>query len=307
MKQQQWNKQPINRKILKNISGVAVGIMLGIFSSSVCATESGADSFPHGAEGIMAGALPPAGLYFLGYYQQYRATEFLDSNGDELIPDFDLDVHAFVPRMVWMTDQKILNGQLGFYGILPLVDLRVQMAGERDHRSGLGDMMLAPMLGWHNGSHHWIAALENILPTGDYDADRLANIGKNYYTFRPIFAYSYNHAGWDISTKMAYSFNTENNDTDYQSGQYFSADYSLGYQVFPYVSIAVQGYVFKRMSDDKKDGVDIGFRGQSIAIGPAIQYQQKGWSLEAKYLTETKVENRPKGDAAWLKLVWSFN
>ncbi len=303
---QKINKPQLNQSIRKNKLGLICVLMAGFCSSSAFATESGADSFPHGAEGVMAGALPPAGLYFLGYYQQYHATEFLDAKGNALIPDFDLDVHALVPRVVWMSNQKILGGQLGFYGILPLVNLRLQMADERDHQTGIGDFMVAPMLGWHQGSHHWVVALESILPTGEYDVDRLANIGKNYYTFRPIVAYSYNHAGWDVSTKMAYSFNTENDDTNYQSGQYFSADYSVGYQILPDINFAVQGYVFRQMSDDKLDNVDIGFRGKSMAVGPAMQYQQKGWSLEAKYLAETKVENRPKGDTAWLKLVWTF-
>lgn len=305
MKHLPFNQQQKKRHY-NYVLGLVCAVMAGLYSGSAVATESGADSFPHGAEGIMAGALPPAGLYFLGYYQQYRATEFLDTQGNELIPDFDLDVHAVVPRLVWMTDHQVAGGQLGFYGILPLVNLRVQMAGQRDHRSGIGDVMLGSMLGWHQDNHHWVAAVEGILPTGEYNADRLANIGKNYYTVRPIVAYSYHHAGWDVSTKLAYSINSENDDTHYQSGQYFSADYSVGYQILPDVNVAVQGYVFKQMSDDQQDNVDIGFRGQSVAVGPAIQYQQKGWSLEAKYLTETKVENRPKGDAAWLKLVWAF-
>lgn len=299
--------QTIKKQSMSKISILLTcACMSAIFSGSAFATEGGADSFALGAEGVMAGALPPTGLYFLGYYQQYNATKFLDSKGKELIPNFDLDAHVLVPRMVGMTNQNIFGGQLGFYGILPLVDLHVKMADQSDQRSGIGDFVVGPMLGWHQGNHHWVTALENVLPTGAYNANRLANIGKNYYTFRPIVAYSYHDKGWDLSTKLSYSFNTKNDDTDYQSGQYFAADYSVGYEVVPNINFGIQGYVFKQMSDDKKDNVDIGFRGQSVAVGPAIQYQQKGWSLEAKYLAETKVENRPKGDAAWLKLIWAF-
>lgn len=299
--------QTIKKQSMSKISILLTcACMSAIFSGSAFATEGGADSFALGAEGVMAGALPPTGLYFLGYYQQYNATKFLDYKGKELIPNFDLDAHVLVPRMVWMTDQNLFGGQLGFYGILPLVDLHVKMADQSDQRSGIGDFVGGPMLGWHQGNHHWVTALENVLPTGAYKANRLANIGKNYYTFRPIVAYSYHDKGWDLSTKLSYSFNTKNDDTDYQSGQYFAADYSVSYEVVPNINFGIQGYVFKQMSDDKKDNVDIDFRGQSVAVCPAIQYQKKDWSLEAKYLAETKVENRPKGDAAWLKLVWAF-
>lgn len=65
--------------------------------------------FALGAEGMMAGALPPAGVYLLSYYQNYHASEF--QNGPN---QFHVDVNAVVPRLVWMTDQKIMDGQLGF-------------------------------------------------------------------------------------------------------------------------------------------------------------------------------------------------
>lgn len=212
-----------------------------------------------------------------------------------------------MPRLVWMTEQQLLGGQLGFYAAQPLVDLRLKMAGQRDHNSGLGDLIFAPMLGWHQGNHHWVAAVETIFPTGDYDQNDLANLGKNYYTFRPILAYTFSQPqGWDISTKMSYSFNTENKDTNYHSGEYFAADYSVGYKLNPNLTLAVQGYAFKQTQSDQVEDIDIGFRGQALAYGPGIHYQKDGWALEAKYLKETEVENRPKGDATWLKFVWSF-
>jgi hypothetical protein len=277
------------------------------FSTNIYATENGADSFALGAEGLLAGALPPPGVYLLTYYQNYMASNFVDSDGNNSIPDFDIDAKALVPRVVWMTEQQLLGGQLGFYAAQPLVDLRLKMAGQSDHNSGLGDLIVAPMLGWHQGNHHWAAAVETVFPTGEYDEHNLANLGKNYYTFRPILAYTYSQPqGWDISSKISYSFNTENEDTNYQSGEYFAADYSIGYKLNPNLTLALQGYAFKQTSSDEDDGVDNGFRGQAIAYGPGIHYQKDGWALEAKYLKETEVENRPEGDATWLKFVWSF-
>ena len=286
---------------------LVLGTLLGCFSASGYATENGSDSYALGAEGVLAGALPPSGLYLLSYYQNYTASDFVGAEGNSLIPDFDLDAKAFVPRLVWMTEQKMLGGQLGFYAAQPLVDLRLQIAGQRDHNSGLGDLIFAPMLGWHKDNHHWAAAVETIFPTGDYDPDQLANIGKNYYTFRPILAYSYSDpTGWDISTKMSYSVNTENDDTHYKSGDYFAADYSVGYKLNPNLLLALEGYAFKQLKSDESDNLDIDFKGQALAFGPGIHYQKQGWALEVKYLKETHVENRPKGDATWLKFIWSL-
>ncbi|MDO5542264.1 MAG: transporter [Acinetobacter sp.] len=282
-------------------------MLLGVMATHVNATENGLDSFGLGAEGIAAGALPPAGVYLLNYYQNYHASEFKDG------PDnFHADVNVYIPRLVWMTPQHIAGGQLGLYAAQPLVDLRLSAMGMSDSNSGLGDLIIGSMLGWHKGNHHSVAALEGVLATGDYeDANPqrpvVANLGKNYNTIRPIFAYSYlQQQGWEFSTKMSYSFNSENDDTNYQSGDYFAGDYAIGYQLNDQVKLALEGYVFKQTTDDEVNGVSIGNKGQALAFGPAIQYKRDNWSLEAKFLKETEVEHRPEGHSSTLKLVWAF-
>lgn len=286
---------------------LSLTLMLGLSTHIVHATENGADSFALGAEGMMAGALPPPGVYLLTYYQNYHAGHF-----DQGPPNFHLDVNAFIPRLVWMTEQNYWGGQLGFYAIQPMVDLRLSAAGMSDHNTALGDLMLGSMLGWHRGNHHWIGAIETVLATGKYDKASItqplvANIGKNYNTVRPIFAYSYApENGLDLSTKISYSFNTENDDTHYRSGDYFAGDYSIGYKLSDHVKVAIEGYAFKQTKSDRQHGDNIGMRGQVLAVGPAVQYQDKNWSVEAKYLTETQVENRPKGHTGLLKFVWAF-
>ncbi|MFV5465152.1 transporter, partial [Acinetobacter sp. 207] len=112
--------------------------------------------------------------------------------------------------------------------------------------------------------------------------------------------------GWEFSTKMSYSFNSENDDTNYQSGDYFAGDYAIGYQLNDQVKLALEGYVFKQTTDDEVNGVSIGNKGQALSFGPAIQYKRDNWSLEAKFLKETEVEHRPEGHSSTLKLVWAF-
>lgn len=282
-------------------------MLLGVMATHVNATENGLDTFGLGAEGIAAGALPPAGVYLLNYYQNYHASEFKDG------PDnFHADVNVYIPRLVWMTPQHIAGGQLGLYAAQSLVDLRLNVMGMSDSNSGLGDLIIGSMLGWHKGNHHSVAALEGVLATGDYeDANPqrpvVANLGKNYNTIRPIFAYSYlQPQGWEFSTKMSYSFNSENDDTNYQSGDYFAGDYAIGYQLNDQVKLALEGYVFKQTTDDEVNGVSIGNKGQALSFGPAIQYKRDNWSLEAKFLKETEVEHRPEGHSSTLKLVWAF-
>lgn len=286
---------------------LSLSLILGLSSTLTFATENGADSFALGAEGMMAGALPPPGVYLLTYYQNYHAGQL--DNGP---PDFHLDANALIPRLVWMTEQNYLGGQLGFYAAQPLVDLRLTAAGMSDHNRALGDLIFGSMLGWHSGSHHWIGAIEGVVATGKYDTPTatqpvVANIGKNYNTIRPIIAYTYAPTnGLDLSTKLSYSFNDENDDTHYKSGEYFAGDYSLGYKLNDHVKLAIEGYAFKQVKSDRVNGDDIGQKGQVLAVGPAIQYQDQNWSIEAKYLKETNVENRPEGHTSYLKFIWAF-
>lgn len=73
-------------------------MLLGVMATHVNATENGLDTFGLGAEGIAAGALPPAGVYLLNYYQNYHASEFKDG------PDnFHADVNVYIPRLVSIT------------------------------------------------------------------------------------------------------------------------------------------------------------------------------------------------------------
>lgn len=282
-------------------------IFLSGMATHVYATESGLDSYGLGVEGIAAGALPPPGLYLINYYQNYHANEFKDG------PDnFHVDVNAIIPRLVWMTPQQIAGGQLGVYAAQPLVDLRLKVMGISDSNSGLGDLIIGTMLGWHKNNHHSIAALEGVLATGNYEVASpqqpvVANLGKNYNTIRPVFAYSYlQPQGWEFSTKLSYSFNTENKDTNYQSGDYFAGDYSVGYQLNDQLKLALEGYVFKQTTNDEVNGESIGMKGQALAFGPAIQYKRDNWSLEAKFLKEAEVEHRPEGSSSTLKIVWAF-
>ena len=81
-----------------------------------------------------------------------------------------------------------MDGQLGFYAAQPLVDLRLEVNGMADSNQGLGDLILGGMLGWHQGNHHWIAAPETVLGTGEYDTPSTthpveANLGKTITPF----------------------------------------------------------------------------------------------------------------------------
>ncbi|MEY8077979.1 transporter, partial [Pseudomonas aeruginosa] len=120
------------------------------------------------------------------------------------------------------------------------------------------------------------------------------------------------------TTKATYSFNMENHDTDYRSGQIFHFDYSASYRVTDNLRLGLNGYYLKQTTDDKQNGetvrvfgfgeeVDDGVRGQVFAIGPAVHLTfLKYASAEIRWAKEFDVENRPEGDMLWAKLTIPF-
>lgn len=299
---------------LKGLAGLALCICTALSATLAGATEGGSGAYPNGAEGVMAGALPPPGFYYLNYLTHYSADRLNDKGGHRVPVDFNLNATANVSRFLYMTDGQVAGGNLGFYGIAPLVHLSgtlspapgVTIAGTK---SGLGDITVGSVLAWHTRNFHYGVAVDVVAPTGDYNKNETFNIGRNYWTFEPIIgATLLTDHGIELSAKLMYDINTKNSDTDYKSGHELHADYAAAYHMGPW-TLGATGYFYKQVTDDKQNSATVapdGNKGQVLAVGPAIKYDYKNLSLEAKHQKEMLAENRAEGDKYWVKLIWGF-
>ena len=68
------------------------------------------------------------------------------------------------------------------------------------------------MLAWGNGDLKYDVRLGVYAPTGDYEKGKLANLGKNYWTFEPAVSLSYmsSKMGFELTTFAGADFNAEN-------------------------------------------------------------------------------------------------
>jgi len=270
------------------------------------ATEGGGNAYPLGAEDFMSGAVPPPGTYFINYFLYYSPDEF--KNVSE---DFEAEGLVNVFRFIHVTKHKIFGGFWGMHIFLPVWNLEIDhhVLGKQS-RAGLGDIIIDPfILSWHSKNWHFATGLDIYLPTGRYEKTDFANISRNYFTFEPIVAFTYvSDGGFEVSSKFMYDFNTENEDSDYLSGQEFHFDYTIG-KKFGNLSAGIGGFYYKQITDDelynKKVEPD-GFKGQAFAYGPQIKYDHKNMSFILKYQIETDVENKLEGDKVWFKFVYAF-
>lgn len=292
--------------VLSNIPALTAICSLAFFLPAAQATEGGGSSYPMGADNYMTGAMPPPGFYAQIFAERYRADRLLDNRGKSALDDFHLSADVIAPRLIWVTEQKVLDGALAFHLNVPLVDLRVDVNGQHQKKTGMGDIIFGPALGYHySDKFHAIYALDIFAPTGRYDRGDLANIGRNYWAFEPVAAFSYvDPAGVNADIKIMYDFNLRNSATDYRSGQELHADYSLGWGLGNGWIIGAGGYVYRQTTDDRQDGDRVADnKGRAVAIGPSVKYaSDSGWFVTAKWQKESQVRNRPEGEAYWVKL-----
>ncbi len=263
-------------------------------------------------------SLPDHMVAFNLYYNHYKARKFnISSLGGEL-PDVEIESTAVVPRIDYLSPLRVAGGRAGIYIAQPWIKQEVSVFGLHDTREGMGDTTISPIVLWDMGKNLTLAAaVEITVPTGEYSTDRLANTSNNFYTYKPLFSFTWLPTeDTEVSMKSTYSFNRKNKDTDYRSGQIFHFDYSASYRVTDNLRLGLNGYYLKQTTDDKQYGrnvqfagqdVDDGVRGQVFAIGPALHFTfLKYASAEIRWAKEFDVENRPEGEMLWAKISIPF-
>ena len=191
------------------------------------------------------------------------------------------------------------------------------------HRSSstnaLGDIVLMPLMFNYNAHPDFNLNFRMGIyaPTGDYEVGRLANTGKNYWTFEPTVSLSYisSKIGLELTAFAGLDFNTENHDTDYQSGTQFHLDVTAAQHLPLFggtIGVGANFFYYQQLEDDSGSGAKFfgDFKGRTIGIGPVLSYITKVWqhdlAAELKWLPEIDVGNRLKGDSIWFKLAMAF-
>lgn len=147
-----------------------------ITSSLPLAVYASDSHYVPGIEGIKGSVMPPQGVYYKGYLVNYSA----DKN-EALPPDSEVNVTALAHRVVWVTPQKLLGGDLALEAIVPLIQTDLKVGGQDiDKRTGLGDLYVGSVLGWHGARWDATTGIGYWADTGDYDSNRFASPGKGY-------------------------------------------------------------------------------------------------------------------------------
>ncbi len=294
------------------------------------AEEGGGGHYAPGGMASFIDTLPAKpGLAVANYFMYYDA-----SAGGSLpfggLLTFNTHAQAYADTLLafYKTDWKLLGGNIAPAVAIPYVWLEVDgsVTGPlgntirmRDTADGIGDITLYPfILGWARGDFRYDLRLGIYAPTGDYDKFRLANVGKNYWTFEPAVSVCWfsSKIGLEATAFAGLDFSTKNDDTDYQSGDVFHLDATIA-QHLPVgkagvIGIGANAFYYQQITGDSGPGTAVlgDFEGRTAGVGPVVSFITKvgGKDLvaEVKWLPELDVEKRLKGDFIWVKLGLAF-
>jgi hypothetical protein len=314
-----------------------VAVMCGGLATPVRAEEGGSGHYGIGAMASFIDTLPGVpGVWgvanFMTYYDGSAAKTLPLPKDGQFV--FGMHARAYVdtPLVLYQTKAKLLGGGYGVAVAIPIMKLEVEgtVTGpkgntytEHDSATGLGDIVVYPlMVVWKKNDLKYIAQFGVYAPTGAYEKGKLANLGKNYWTFEPAVAVSWisSKIGTEVTAYAGFDFNTRNNATDYLSGTSFHFDSTVaqhlplgkdtvigvGANIFYFRQITADDYPIPEELPEQLRGKLGGFEGRVDGVGPEISLITKAGKVnvvaELKWLPDSNVEHRVKGDTVWLKI-----
>jgi hypothetical protein len=293
--------------MIKKLSYLLATVGLGAMPVVLQAQPSA--HYVPGVEGIKGATLPPPGVYVRDYNVAYYATRLNDSRGHELpLGDLESFVYANVPRVIWITDAKVLGGFVGVDALLPLVytSLKVPPIGYDSSTFGIGDFFMEGTLSWHTKQFDFAVGAGAWMPTGDSGAPLTTRAGAGFWT--PMFTagatwYIDQEKTWAVSALNRYEINTEQRDIHITPGQAYTLEWGVSKTLKKTIDVGVVGYYQQQVTVNTGNGAS-GDLDQVASIGPEISmaFPKSMLFVSFRYLYEFTAEDRAQGHTFCLTL-----
>ena len=250
------------------------------------------------------------------YYDAGVSGETELRRGNVATAGLDTTVPLLLVQPTYAPNAKIWGGQLalglGFGWGYNSADANVSVAGfsttlnRSDLVTGFTDLYPIASLAWAKGNNNWMTYVTGDIPTGSYDPDRLANIGIGHAAVDVGGGYTYfdQTTGREFSAVLGFTYNFENDDTDYQNGVDVHLDWAASQFLNEHWQVGVAGYLYGQLSGDSSPrSYNDGLKSSIASVGPEIGYsftmndQQAYINLRAYW--EFAAENRVEGTAVF--------
>lgn len=314
------------QKKASSLRRVATLALLLTFARGALAVDGGKNVYLLGKRGPLAAFVPKPGIYLTNDIYSFDGS--YDGNlplGGRVASDISADALMDIPQFTWVTDVSVLGGRLAFSALTPFgtIDVKARGAvqledgtevslGKSDSDSGFGDPIVGGSLGWkkRDGDRFraWSVYSSVFIPVGSYQLGRIANLSSNRWAVDVGGAYTMANfkGGRELSGVLGVTFNGENEDTNYDSGNELHLELA-GVQHLPnHWAAGIVGYYYNQISGDSGGPAILGdFEGEVAGIGPELNYQfqtKHPVSVDLRWYHEFSSENRLEGDGVFLTI-----
>jgi hypothetical protein len=179
--------------------------------------------------------------------------------------------------------------------------------------SGFGDIFPVASLRWNFGVNNFMTYVTGNLTTGVYHSQSIANLGIGHNAIDAGGAYTYfnDKAGHEFSATLGFTYNFENEHTNYKNGIDMHLDWGASQFLTKQWQVGVVGYWYQQLSCDSGSGDHVGcFESRVVGIGPQVGYIfpiSKEWQgyINVKGYKEFAAADRPDGWNTWLTIAIS--
>jgi hypothetical protein len=291
-------------------------VLLGAaaFAADGEAAEYGFSSYGLGGNAFGAGITPPPGVYVS------EALVFYEGEIGRPVPfgrvvlnaGATVDLFAAATNFLYVRQSKVLGGNLGLSLTVPVGrdEIEATIAGPLGLVSvsrakegwGFGDIVPKVQLGWQHGDFFHTLYLQAVAPTGRWQPGFSPIIGLHRPGVDTGWAFTWTDPGKKLQLNGAagFTFNYENTETDYRSGNEFHFEWAAALEFAPGLMIGAVGYDYRQLTGDSGAGAVLGpFKGKVDAIGPGLSYTTllgtTPFILNVRHYREFNVENRWEG------------
>lgn len=285
---------------------------------------------PGATTGNHVGALPPAGFY-MAVDTAYENGKIQNGKGDTAVTPAGQTIEATnissVIALTWVTDYEIAGARYAAAIAQPYkwssVDFSSSSSSNEVNTDGLINTAITPaILSWDLGEGYFVSTAFTVyLDNGDfsstYDSDAGRNVkntkavGNHYWTFEPSVAFTRFGQDWNITLNNILDFNTENNETHYQSGMTYYLDATATRRADKW-TYGLIGNLTKQITDDEVNGESVaasvmnseGNRAEHILAGAVLGYDFGSFSLNSRFLYSVRAKN--DADVSFFHIGLSF-
>lgn len=318
------------RGICPALGTVALSVLVALPSKPALAVEGGIGAYFIGTRDTFAGFVPEPGTYTaLTFDHLDGSVQGLSLGGLPIAADADIELNLWRLNVTQIFDAQVfggtpaiditlpyVNGDLSFTSIRP----PLEGASISDTASGLADITVTGLVGWHRGNLHYSSGLSVFIPTGNYQTASIdvanrsisaLSVGKNVWSFQPYFAATWfvPDRGFEASGAISFLFSEKNDDTDYQTAPAIQLEGAVIQRFRSGWGVGLAGYTYQQIDDDSGRGADAlklalgasSLKAQVSGIGPIVTYAGGTFlgaeaSLKLKYTHEFSAKRRLESD-----------